>query len=234
MSTQTATRDDAFMFDPGAETMSRDALTALQVERAKRTLEHAYAKVPLYRQRFDAAGVKPGDFNTLADIARFPFTLKSDLRDNYPFGMFAVPRDQVLRLHASSGTSGKPTVVGYSKADLDLWSDLMARSMACRSDGPGEHTEFRSPVECTTSEFISDIYLWSNAGRLQLMSSFSPTVSIESSTRWAYSCSRPARSEKSVRRTGLSSAESKSFLDREGITAPHPLFKVATHTLFAG
>ena len=107
----------------------------------------------------------------------------------------------------------------------------LLRSMACRSDGPGEHTEFRSPVECTTSEFISDIYLWSNAGRLRLTSSFSPTVSIESSTRWAYSCSRPARSEKSVRRTGLSSAESKSFLDREGITAPHPLFKVATQTL---
>src|SRR5258705_3522057 len=138
MSTPTATRDDTFMFDPGAETMSRDALTALQVERAKRTLEHAYGKVPLYRQRFDAAGVKPGDFKALADIARFPLTLKSDLRDNYPFGMFAVPRDQVLRLHASSGTSGKPTVVGYSKADLDLWSDLMARSMACAGARPGD------------------------------------------------------------------------------------------------
>src|SRR5258705_3254080 len=138
MSTPTATRDDTFMFDPGAETMSRDALTALQVERAKRTLEHAYGKVPLYRQRFDAAGVKPGDFKALADIARFPLTLKSDLRDNYPFGMFAVPREQVLRLHASSGTSGKPTVVGYSKADLDLWSDLMARSMACAGARPGD------------------------------------------------------------------------------------------------
>src|SRR5262245_48767872 len=131
MSTQTATRDArAFMFDRSAETMSRDALTAIQVEHAKRTLEHAYANVPLYRQRFDTAGVTPGDFKALADIGRFPFTLKSDLRDNYPFGMFAVPRDQVLRLHASSGTSGKPTVVGYSKGDLDLWSDLMARSMA--------------------------------------------------------------------------------------------------------
>jgi len=137
MSTQTAT-DDAFMFDPDAETMSRDALTALQLERAKRTLEHAYANVPLYRQRLDATGVKPGDFKALADIARFPFTLKSDLRDNYPFGMFAVPRDQVLRLHASSGTSGKPTVVGYSKGDLDLWSDLMARSLACAGARPGD------------------------------------------------------------------------------------------------
>src|SRR5256885_8114431 len=139
MSTPTATRDaDAFMFDPGAETMTRDALTALQVERAQRTLEHAYANVPLYHRRFDAAGVKPGDFKALADIARFPFTLKNDLRDNYPFGMFAVPRDQVLRLHASSGTSGKPTVVGYSKGDLDLWSDLMARSLACAGARPGD------------------------------------------------------------------------------------------------
>src|SRR5215831_3000535 len=139
MSTQTATRDaDAFIFDPGTEMMSRDALTALQLERAKRMLEHAYANVPHYRQRFDAAGVKPGDFKVLADIGRFPFTLKSDLRDNYPFGLFALPRDQVLRLHASSGTSGKPTVVGYSKGDLDLWSDLMARSLACAGARPGD------------------------------------------------------------------------------------------------
>ena len=139
MSTQTATRDPgAFMFDPAAETMTPDALSALQVERARRTLERAYASVPLYRQRFDAAGVKPGDFKVLADIGRFPFTLKSDLRDNYPFGMFALPRDKVLRLHASSGTSGKPTVVGYSKGDLDLWSDLMARSLACAGARPGD------------------------------------------------------------------------------------------------
>src|SRR5215475_11816267 len=139
MSTQTATRDAAgFMFDPAAETMSRDALSALQLERAKRTLEHACANVSLYRQRFDAAGLKSGDFKALPDIARFPFTLKSDLRDNYPFGMFALPRDQVLRLHASSGTSGKPTVVGYSKGDLDLWSDLMARSLACAGARPGD------------------------------------------------------------------------------------------------
>jgi len=139
MSTQAATRGaDAYMFDPRAETMSRDALTALQLERARRTLEHAYANVPHYRRRFDAAGVKPGDFKALSDIARFPFTLKSDLRDNYPFGMFAVPREEVLRLHASSGTSGKPTVVGYSKSDLDLWSDLMARSIACAGVRPGD------------------------------------------------------------------------------------------------
>jgi phenylacetate-CoA ligase len=139
MSTQTAVRDPAaFMFDPAAETMSREALTALQVERAKRTLERSYASVPLYQQRFDAAGVKPGDFKALPDIARFPFTLKNDLRDNYPFGMFALPREKVLRLHASSGTSGKPTVVGYSKGDLELWSDLMARSLACAGARPGD------------------------------------------------------------------------------------------------
>src|SRR5215467_7368588 len=139
MSTQTAARDPAaFMFDPAAETMSREALTALQVERAKRTLERAYASVPLYQQRFDAAGVKPGDFKALPDVARFPFTVKNDLRDNYPFGMFALPRDKVLRLHASSGTSGKPTVVGYSKGDLACWSDLMARSLACAGARPGD------------------------------------------------------------------------------------------------
>ena len=139
MSTRTTVGDAAaFMFDPAAETMSRDVLTALQVERAKRTLERAYASVPLYRQRFDAAGAKASDFKVLPDIERFPFTLKSDLRDNYPFGMFALPRDQVLRLHASSGTSGKPTVVGYSKGDLDLWSDLMARSLACAGARPGD------------------------------------------------------------------------------------------------
>ncbi len=139
MSMQTAIRDpDVFLFDPDAETMPREALTALQTKRLERTLEHAYANVPHYRQKFAAAGVKPGDFKALADIARFPFTLKNDLRDNYPFGMFAVPRDRLLRLHASSGTTGKPTVVGYTKGDLELWSDLMARSLACAGAMPGD------------------------------------------------------------------------------------------------
>jgi phenylacetate-CoA ligase len=118
--------------------MPREALRALQASRLRRTLERAYAAVPHYRRKFDAAGVKPGDLDTLADIVRFPFTLKTDLRDNYPFGMFAVPREELLRLHASSGTTGKPTVVGYSKADLDCWSDLMARSLACAGVLPGE------------------------------------------------------------------------------------------------
>jgi phenylacetate-CoA ligase len=139
MSTQTAAREpETFMFDRRAETMPREALTALQITRLRQTLNRAYANVPLSRRKFDAAGVKPSDLKTLSDIARFPFTLKSDLRDNYPFGMFAVPREQLLRLHASSGTTGKPTVVGYSKGDLDTWADLMARSFACAGAHPGE------------------------------------------------------------------------------------------------
>ena len=127
-----------YMYDPEAETMSRAALTALQTERVKRTLESAYAKIPHYRKKFDAAGVSPVDFKGLSDIVRFPFTLKDDLRDNYPFGMFAVPRDQLLRVHASSGTTGKPTVVGYTRRDLDTWADLMARCFASAGARPGD------------------------------------------------------------------------------------------------
>jgi phenylacetate-CoA ligase len=139
MSTQSAARtSEIFMFDRAAETMPRDALAALQTRRLRTTLQHAYANVPPVRRKFDAAGVKPDDLKTLADIARFPFTLKTDLRDNYPFGLFAMPREKLLRLHASSGTTGKPTVVGYSKGDLDVWSDLMARSMACGGARPGD------------------------------------------------------------------------------------------------
>ena len=129
---------DIYMFDPGAETMPRDALAALQLKRLKHTLEHAYANVPHYRRSFDAAGVTPDSLRTLADIARFPFTLKTDLRDNYPFGLFAMPREKLARLHASSGTTGKPTVVGYTRGDLDRWADLMARSLACIGAMPGD------------------------------------------------------------------------------------------------
>jgi len=128
----------AFMFDRRAETMPRKALAVLQTRRLKQTLERVYANVPHYREKFDAAGVRPRDFKSLADIAKFPFTLKSDLRDNYPFGMFAAPRESLRRLHASSGTTGKPTVVGYTQGDLDLWSDLMARSLACAGAVPGD------------------------------------------------------------------------------------------------
>lgn len=111
------------------ETASRDAIQALQLERLKHSLAHAYENVPAYRAKFDAAGVHPSDLHSLADLAKFPFTTKSDLRDNYPFGMFAVPQDRVARIHASSGTTGKPTVVGYTLADIDTWAGLVARSI---------------------------------------------------------------------------------------------------------
>jgi phenylacetate-CoA ligase len=139
MSTRTATKTSGiFMYDPDAETMSRKALLGLQAARLKQTLESSYANVSHYRKKFDAAGVSPADFKSLSDIARFPFTLKTDLRDNYPFDMFAVPREQILRVHASSGTTGKPTVVGYTKRDLDTWADLMARCFASAGALPGD------------------------------------------------------------------------------------------------
>jgi phenylacetate-CoA ligase len=139
MSTRTATKtSEIFMYDPDAETMSRKALSGLQTERLKQALDSAYANISHYRKKFDSAGVSPADFKSLPDIARFPFTLKSDLRDNYPFGMFAVPREQLLRVHASSGTTGKPTVVGYTKRDLDTWADLMARCFASAGALPGD------------------------------------------------------------------------------------------------
>ncbi|MFO1363180.1 MAG: phenylacetate--CoA ligase PaaK [Burkholderiales bacterium] len=111
------------------ERASADALRALQLERLQWTLRHAYQKVPHYRKKLDAAGVRPEDLKRLEDLARFPFTTKHDLRENYPFGMFAVPMDDLVRIHASSGTTGKPTVVGYTQRDIDTWSDLMARSI---------------------------------------------------------------------------------------------------------
>ncbi len=129
---------DAFMLDRAAETMARGDLEALQLDRLRRTIERADAKVPPVRRKLEAAGVSPGQIKTLADVARVPFTTKADLRDNFPFGLFAVPREDVLRLHASSGTTGQPTVVGYTRADLDLWSDLMARSLACMGGRPGD------------------------------------------------------------------------------------------------
>jgi phenylacetate-CoA ligase len=127
-----------FMFDREAETMPRGHLAALQRRRLKKSLTHAYERVPHFRRKFDEAGVTPDSLGSLADIVDFPFTEKADLRDNYPFGLFAVPREQLLRLHASSGTTGKPTVVGYTRADLDLWSDLMARTLACAGARPGD------------------------------------------------------------------------------------------------
>src|SRR5438045_639286 len=119
------------------EKASRDEIAALQTERLKWSLRHAYANVPAYRRKFDQAGVAPDDFRGFEDLSKFPFTTKQDLRENYPFGMFAVPREQIARIHASSGTTGKPTVVGYTQPDLDTWSDLMARSIRAAGGRPG-------------------------------------------------------------------------------------------------
>ena len=120
------------------EHASRDELQALQLQRLRWTLRHAYDNVPHYKARFDAAGANPDDLKTLADLARFPFTGKADLRENYPFGMFAVPREQVVRVHASSGTTGKPTVVGYTARDIDTWATVVARSIRAAGGRPGD------------------------------------------------------------------------------------------------
>ena len=127
---------DAGLLD-AAERMGREELRALQLERLRRTLRHAYDNVEHYRRAFDRAGVTPEDCRSLADLARFPFTTKADLRDTYPFGMFAVPMSRVRRLHASSGTTGRPTVVGYTEDDLSVWADLVARSIRAAGGRPG-------------------------------------------------------------------------------------------------
>jgi phenylacetate-CoA ligase len=120
------------------ERASRDELQALQLERLKWSLQHAYDNVPHYRRAFDEAGVHPGDLTSLSDLARFPFTEKKALRDNYPFGLFAVPREKVVRVHASSGTTGKPTVVGYTQNDIDTWAGVVARSIRAAGGRPGD------------------------------------------------------------------------------------------------
>ncbi|WP_144629118.1 phenylacetate--CoA ligase PaaK [Arthrobacter woluwensis] len=120
------------------ETASVDELRALQLDRLKWTLRHAYDNVPHYRKAFDEAGVHPEDLTSLEDLSRFPFTSKADLRENYPFGMLAVPREQVARVHASSGTTGRPTVVGYTKDDLAMWATVMARSIRAAGGRPGD------------------------------------------------------------------------------------------------
>lgn len=118
------------MFDVEMETLPREELEALQLRRLKNLCERVYAVVPHYRKRFDACGVTPADIKTLADLRRLPFTEKQDLRDNYPYGLFAVPRENIVRIHASSGTTGKATVVGYTRRDLDNWADMVARCLA--------------------------------------------------------------------------------------------------------
>ncbi|WP_051357117.1 phenylacetate--CoA ligase PaaK [Azorhizobium doebereinerae] len=120
-----------------AERASRDQILSLQRERLAWSLRHAYENVPFYKAKFDAAGVHPSDFRELSDLSKFPFTVKTDLRDNYPFGMFAVPREKIARIHGSSGTTGKPIVVGYTQADLDMWADVMARSLRAAGVRPG-------------------------------------------------------------------------------------------------
>ena len=124
------------LLDEG-EKLSRNALAALQLERLHSTLAHAYANTPHYKKAFDEAGVSPDDLKTLADLSKFPFTVKDDLRNNYPFGFFATPREEVVRVHASSGTTGKPTVVGYTKKDIETWSSVVARSIRAAGGRPG-------------------------------------------------------------------------------------------------
>ena len=144
-----------------AQLLSRDVLIEqlkLQLARLKEALHYGYERVPHYRQKFDAAGVHPEDFKDFSDLPRFPFTSKDDLRQNYPFGMFAVPMDEVVRIHASSGTTGKPTVVGYTRGDIDLWSGLMARSIrACESN-----SNSTSPAGVRSTDFAerSSNFAW--------------------------------------------------------------------------
>jgi phenylacetate-CoA ligase len=133
----TVKKSEAGELEP-IETASADELQALQLERLQATLRHAYEHVPHYRSAFEARGVHPADCRSLADLARFPFTAKADLRANYPFGMFAVPRERVVRIHASSGTTGKPTVVGYTQGDIERWAGLVARSIRAAGGRAGD------------------------------------------------------------------------------------------------
>lgn len=129
---------DGYMYAREAETMPRDQLADLQLGKLKMMVRHAHENVAHYQRSFAAAGVSPDDLRTLDDIEKFPFTVKNDLRDNYPFNLFAAPREDVARIHASSGTTGKPTVVGYTRDDLETWTEIMARTMACVGVRPGD------------------------------------------------------------------------------------------------
>ncbi|HIJ87468.1 MAG TPA: phenylacetate--CoA ligase [Desulfuromonadales bacterium] len=125
-------------FNEEFETLPRPALEALQLKRLQAVLERVYAHVPFYRDTFNAAGIKPGDVKSLGDLERLPFTTKQNMRDSYPYGLFAVPMEEIVRIHASSGTTGKPTVVGYTRKDIDVWSELMARSFVSAGAGKGD------------------------------------------------------------------------------------------------
>ena len=126
------------IYDMEFETLPREAIEAIQLKRLQATVERAYAMVPFYREGFREAGVVPSDIRSLEDLARLPFLVKQDLRDNYPFGLFATPKENVVRIHASSGTTGKPTVVGYTKRDIETWSHLMARALCAGGATPGD------------------------------------------------------------------------------------------------
>jgi phenylacetate-CoA ligase len=126
------------IWDEEFESLPREALESLQLYRLKKTAERVYATVPFYKKAFDKAGIQPSQINSMADLARLPFTNKTDLRDNYPFGLFTLPLHEVVRIHASSGTTGKPTVVGYTKRDIETWSMLMARTLACAGVQKGD------------------------------------------------------------------------------------------------
>lgn len=123
------------------ETASIDELRGLQIERLKQSVKYAYDNVPFYRQKFEEQGVHPDELNSLEDLSKFPFTVKTDLRDNYPFNMFAVPMNKIVRLHASSGTTGKPTVVGYTQNDIDAWANVVARSIRAAGGKPGDKVQ---------------------------------------------------------------------------------------------
>jgi phenylacetate-CoA ligase len=126
------------IYDEEYETLPREALEAIQLKRLKNLVEKVYATVPFYKRKFDERGVKPGDIKSLEDLSKLPFTMKQDLRDNYPFGMFAMPMESVVRIHASSGTTGKPTVVGYTRRDIDTWACLMARTLSAAGAHKGD------------------------------------------------------------------------------------------------
>ena len=132
---------DLFSSLAGVRQVSRDQLEAIQLTRLRETLEHVFSNSPVYRAKFEAAGVTPADLNELSDLAKFPFTTKQDLRDHYPFGLFSTPMNQVVRVHASSGTTGKPTVVGYTREDIDHWATCVARSIEAAGGRPGDRVQ---------------------------------------------------------------------------------------------
>lgn len=149
MSKTTTARAALDLAEVDPATIGRDELRTLQLRRLQWTVRHAYENVPLYRAKFDAAGVAPDDIRSLDDLRLLPFTTKDDLRSTYPFGMFAVPMSEVRRIHASSGTTGRPTVVGYTQGDLDRWADLVGRSLRAAGCRPAGRCTTRTATDCS-------------------------------------------------------------------------------------